>query len=201
MITKILLAAVAVLLLAVLWLTQVTLPAERQRVDWIEAQADSILALPPDTVYKAGEPVPYLVRDTVTTAPEIGVPEPFFTDSVKLYKAAFNDGFIKGTISAALKDSAVFDLGFSYRLLNPLISYTQTDTLVQTLYFPKIVASTPVKKPLLLAGIRAGGNLQEFSFAPEVELLTKSRNSYSYSFDVLRKEHWFGVKIPILGKQ
>jgi hypothetical protein len=191
----------------ILWLQLVTIPHLEKETAWIEAQADSIMALPPEVKYLPGKTDTTIVRDTLYTEPDIGSPElnpELSVDSAEVYDAAFNDGFIKGTISATLYREKLTDLGFNYRLIKPLESYSRTDTVIQKVFFPKLIEtpSRPNKKSLIfLAGLRAGGNQESFSLAPEAELITRQRIAYSYSYDLMRKEHWIGVKFPLFGKQ
>jgi hypothetical protein len=199
--TKILVSTIASLVLVLLWLNLVTIPSIEKEVSYIKAQADSIEALPPKIEYVKGEPFPVIQIDTVEVEVETETPMLVSTsDSMKIYRTAFDDGFIKGTISGNWNSSGISALNFNYRLVAPLYSYTRVDTIISTTYFPKIIQ--PLSKPtrnkaILLAGFEFGGNQETFSIAPELELITRTRNSYVLRYDLTRKEYWLGVKFPV----
>lgn len=202
---KILLSLLVMAVVTIVWLTKITIPGHLEQLDRIQAKADSIEALPPEIEYRPGEPVPYIVRDTVEVEKAGEAPElvTVSSDSAKLYRSAYNDGFIKGTIYASILKEEPVELKFSYRLIKPIESYIVTDTLIQKSYYPKIInTSTPYKREYtFLAGISTGGSAETFGMAAELELFTRQRLAYNYRYDFIRKEHWLGVKYPLFSKQ
>lgn len=201
MITKILLGIISVLLASIIWLTSVTLPNKEKEIAWIEAKADSIQSLPPEVEYIKGDSIPYPVYDTLRIEVKA---DPPVAENDSLYTSAYNDGFIKGTISATLYNRKVKSLRFNYQLITPISSYFRVDTLRIKEYYPMVINRadyTASKKDwIILAGLDFSYK-DKVLFAPGVDFISRSRKSIGYSYDIANDIHWVKTRLPLVNKQ
>lgn len=205
MINRILIYLSTALLLALLWLTTVTLPNKEKEISWINAKADSLLALPPKVEYLPGKEIRTTEYDTLY-ADTLYLDRIVLVDSseqYKKYESLFSDGIIQGTIFAELRRGSLTGLNFRYRFTTPIYSTVRTDSLITTRYVPRLINRAEQRSSWSVYLSLNGGydSNKNVLFAPGLSIVDRNNRLLSYKYDLQNQIHWLGLGLPIVNKK
>ncbi len=116
------------------------------------------------------------------------------------FGAPFSDTLITGEIyGKALYDTVkssinIYDVGLNYSFIKPI---TCTDSII-TVTTPGKTEYLPTPRNFRVqAGLFAGGGSAAFGLGPELGILTKRDDSYTYRYNLIDKTHWVSFKKTI----
>lgn len=129
----------------------------------------------------------------------VPVPAPVAADTadpqVHTYNQAFNDSLLTGRLQARVRGK-LLSWHFDYVPLFPRY-ITRTDTVFIDRQTTVTERLTPRERPVLTAGMWAGGTGEVFHYGPSVGWLDRSRRHWHYRYDLATGAHLVGVSFPL----
>lgn len=115
------------------------------------------------------------------------------------WTAQFSDTLIKGNvkgfadIDTLTKKPRVWDVGLNYSLVQPITRETITNNIT----YRDTVKVPTGKNFRVQTGMFLGGGPAAFGLGPEIGVLTKRDDNYTYRYNLVDRTHWISYKRTI----